>query len=284
MNYLLHVVKISLIMLATAASVNAYAHGRYILPTHTILSGEKAQQVTFSASISNDVFRHDMPLGDSGNGNVSGQLKEIFKRLNYVVIGPDGKKTSMDWHAYARQSIADLTLEKSGTYQIAIEQPALIMTTFKKEDGKRGRVFGDTQPPKNATDIAKREVSAKVVTYVSYNKPNKTALTPTGKGLELSGDSHPNDLFVNEEGHFQLLLNGEGASDIKLSITRAGTKHRNQREEVNIATNKDGTFNHKFSEAGFYLLEAKKEIKASPDAAIQTYHHSLYITLEVFPE
>lgn len=284
MNYRLHFVKVLLVILAATASVNAYAHGRYILPSHTVLSGEEAQHVTFSASVSNDVFHHDMPLGDDGNGNVSERRKEFFKRLNYVVIGPDGERKPMRWHAYARQSIADLTLEKSGTYQIAMEQAPLVMTTFKKEDGKRGRVFGDTQPPKDATNIAKREVSAKVITYVSYNKPNKTALTPTGEGLELSGESHPNDLFVNEEGQFQLLLDGKGASDVKLSIIKSGTKHRNQREEVSITTNKDGTFNHKFSEAGFYLLEAKKEIKADPGADIQTYHHSLFITLEVFPE
>ena len=284
MNHRLNIVKIILFVVTALLNVNAQAHSRYIIPTHTVLSGEKAQHVTLSASISNDIFHHDMPLGDDGNGAVSGPLKEIFKKLNYMVTEPDGQKKPMTWHAYARHSVADLTMEKSGTYQVSIEQPALRMTTFKKADGKPGRAFGAMQPPKDATDIVKREVSARVVSYVTYNKPNRTALMPTGKGLELSGESHPNDLFVNEEGHFRLLLNGESAGNVQISMTKAGTKHRNQREKRSIVTDTNGYFNLKFSAPGFYLLEAEKDIKADSESTIDYYHHSLFITLEVFPE
>ncbi len=265
-------------------TVNSSAHSRYLLPSHTVLSGEETQFVTLSASISNDIFHHDMPLGDDGNGRVVDPLKTMFKQLNYIVTEPDGQTKQMDWYAFARHSVADLELKKSGTYKVVIEQPALLMTTFKEEDGNPGRVFGEMHIPKGATDIVKRQINGKVVSYVTYNKPNKTALTPTGNGLELSGESHPNDLFVNEEGTFRLLLNGQAASDVQIYMTKAGTKHRNQREKLGLITDKNGNFNINLSEPGFYLLEAELEMPAKLGSSIDYFTYSLYVTFEVFPE
>lgn len=283
MKIKLNVVK-TMFAIAILYTLNANAHSRYILPSHTVLSGEDTQYVSISASISNDIFHPDMALGDDGNGKVTGPLKEIFKGLNYSVTEPDGQTKQMIWHAFARNSVADLELKKEGTYKVEIEQPTLLMTNFKGANGNPARVFGEAPLPKDATDIVKRQINSRVVTYVTYNKPNKTALAPTGKGLELSCESHPNDIFVNEEGHFRLLLNGHPASNLELSITKSGTKHRNQREKIRIKTDKDGYFEIKFSESGFYLLEAEKEVKAEPGESVNYHSFSLYLTIEVFPE
>jgi len=273
------------VLLSMAASLAAHAHSRYILPTHTVLSGEGKAAVTFSASISNDIFHHDMPLGADGpTNNMPKPLQEIFKSLQTVVTQPNGQKEAMTWHAFARQSVSDLNLNAPGTYQISINQPKLLVTTFKKENGEPDRVFGSIPLPKNATDIVKREINAKTICYVTLNKPNKTALKPQGKGLELAGDSHPNDLFVNEKSSFRLLLNGKGVKNAALSLTKAGTKHRNQRNKITKETDKNGYFNITFDEPGFYLLEAEQHMKAAPGGAIDIRHHNLYITLEVFPE
>lgn len=280
----LNLVKTTFVAAITLFALNVSAHSRYMLPSHTVLSGDKAQFVTVSASISNDIFHHDMPLGDDGKGKVSPPLREIFKRIQTTVTGPDGKLSHVTWHAYARQSVADVEVKKSGTYRISMVQPTLLMTTFKKADGKRGRAFGNVKLPEGVTDVKKSEVSGRVESYVTYNKPNKTALTPVGEGLELAGDSHPNDLFVNEEGHFRLLFNGKGTSSAKVTLVRAGTNHRNDRNKLNITTDKDGYFNINFAQPGFYLLEADIKIKGKPGAEISAYSNSLYVTLEVFPE
>lgn len=276
---------LTIFLCSLSVSLTAHAHSRYVLPSHTVLSGEGVASVTLSSSISNDIFHHDMPFGDDGSAqNISIPLKQMFQSLNTTVTHPNGQTSEMNWHAYARQSIADLNINASGTYQVSIKQPKLLITSFKKENGQPGRVFGTTPIPQNVTDIIKREINASALCYISFNKPNKTALMPKGKGLELAGDSHPNDLFVNEGNSFRLLMNGKGVKNSALSFTKSGSKHRNQRKKITKTTDENGYFNITFSEPGFYLLEAEQNIDAIAGAPVDSYHHSLYITLEVFPE
>jgi hypothetical protein len=260
------------------------AHSRYVLPSHTLLSGEETQKVTLSASISNDIFHPDMPFGADDTSHVPMPLKALFKQLKSSVTDPDGEVVPLGWQAYARNSVADVMLPKSGTYRISVIQPPLPMTTFTLSNGDDGRVFGDGVLPENISNVVKRNVSARVETYVTHNKVNKTALLSSGSGLELAGDSHPNDLFVNEDNSFQLLFDGKGVENVDISLTKAGTKHRNKRNEAHVITQKDGYFTVLVEEAGFYLLEAEYTLKGDSGSEVDFHHHSLYVTLEVFPE
>lgn len=268
-------------------STTLQAHGRYILPSHTMLSGEATQPVTLTASISNDVFHPDKPLGNNGGGDVNAFLAAMFKKLQASVIQPDGTTNdAVKWHAFSRQSVADLSLAQAGTYRVSIVQPATPMVTFKKADGSGARLFG-SQPtlPEGASDIVYRTVAARVETYISHNGANRQALASVGQGIELSGDAHPNDLFVGEPARFQLLLDGKPLKQTaNVQLTRGGTRHRNKREMLSVATDKEGLFTVAFQDAGFYLLEVEHEAKGEPGSGVDVRHFSLYVTLEVFPE
>lgn len=262
----------------------ASAHSRYILPSHTVLSGEEVQSTSLVASISNDIFHPDMPFGDNGKGVVPMPMQAMFKHLKTIVIDPKGEINMMDWQAFARFSVADLKMKESGTYRVSTVQPPISMTTFKQENGNPGRVFGENPLPEGATEVINRSVSSRVETYISKNKPNRMALTIQGTGLELESEGHPNDLFANEEGRFRLLFNGESVGGVKISLTRSGTNHRNQRNETEVVSDEKGYFNLSLSEAGFYLLEAEHTVKGAPQADIDFHHYSLFVTLEFFAE
>ncbi len=267
-------------------SNTAYSHDRFILPTHTVLSGKEAQSISLIASISNDVFHPDMPLGDDGKGTSNGHLKKLFAQLQSSATTPDGTKENINWRAYIRQSVSDYTLKKDGTYRLSIVQPPTPMTTFKNADGTPNRKFGkNPELPEGAKDIKNRLISSRVETFISKNEPDRKALAPVGSGLELGGETHPNDLFINEPVSLQLFMNGKApATNTKVQLIRAGTRHRNQRDEIIVNTDDTGRFDVIFKEAGFYLLKADIEIKGDTNSAIDFYHHSLYVTLEVFPE
>jgi uncharacterized GH25 family protein len=277
---------IATLTLALSLPLTAIAHERYILPSHTILSGEEAQSVSFIASISNAIFHGDKPLGDNGKGVVAPKLAPLFKRLKPIVIGPDGVSREMSWQAFSRFSVADTQLQQSGTYRIALVQGDVPMTTFIKADGKKGRFFGNKgKVPSGATNIVKRTTASRVETYVSFNEPNNTALSPTGKGLELTGETHPNDLFVGEALSFQLTYLGKPLHKAtKVKVVQGATRHRNQRDEQIIETDAQGTFSLTLSQAGFYLLSANIDVKGKAGSGIDIHHHSLYATLEVFPQ
>lgn len=278
---------LSFSILSSLLSNLTYAHGRYILPSHTLLSGKEPQYVTLSASISNDVFHPDKPLGNNGGGKVNSFLDGIFRQIEAAIIMPDGSKSDgIHWRAYARQSLADIKLEESGTYKIFFRQPTTLLTTFKKSDGEESRMFGnDTPLPKGATDIVHHTIASQVETYISHNAPNQNALKSTGKGLELIAHTHPNDLFVKEDTDFQLVLDGKPVPEGTLvNLTKEGTRHRNQRETTKIKTDSKGHFQINFTHPGFYLLDVEITAPGKPEEKVSFHHHSLYVTLEVYPE
>ena len=273
--------------LGALLACQASAHERYMLPSHTLLSGDKPQSVTVTASISNAIFHPDRPLADSNTGADVGDLKDLFAILQHQVIAPNGKVSdNTKWQAFARMSVADIKLEDSGTYRIGLVQPDVAMTTFTKADGTPWRVFGKAPKlPEGATNIVRRTTSSRVEAFVSLNSPTDTALKATGVGVELAGESHPNDIFAGEKVSFQLLFNGKPLTmPARVKLIKAGTRHRNDRNEQIIKVGADGKFGFTPSEAGFYFLSAETKVKVPQPADVDIKHYSLYLSLEVFPE
>ncbi|GGP59408.1 DUF4198 domain-containing protein [Shewanella saliphila] len=273
------------VVAAMGISSMASAHERFVLPSHTVLSSESTQFVTLTSSISNDIFHPDRPLGNNEKGIDSGELAPLFNVLQTKVTSPDGQLTdSIQWQAFHRLSVADVELQKTGTYRIAIVQPDIAMTTYKDAKQAYQRKFGKNPTlPSDATDIVRRTTASSVATYISLNQPSK--LAPTGSGLELSGDTHPNDLFVAESASFQLLFDGKPSDENTLvKVIKGGTRHRNYRAETIVQLDKEGRFEWTPAESGFYLLVAEKEVKVQQPAEVDVKHFSLNLTLEVFAE
>lgn len=278
---------IAAFIIALSSATSVMAHERYIVPSHTLLSGDKAQSVTLMASISNAIFHPDRPLGDSNTGAEVGDLKTLFSLLEHSVIDPQGNITnSTRWQAFARMSVADVALTESGTYRIGLNQPDVHMTTFKKADGTPWRLFGaNAKLPEGATNIVRRTTSSRVETFVTFNKTTQQAVNPTGVGVELAGDMHPNDLFANEQVNFQLYFNGKSLTkDVNVKLIKAGTRHRNNRAEQKIAVNDKGEISFTPAQAGFYFLGVETHLNTPDDEKVDVKHFSLYLTLEVFPE
>lgn len=270
-----------------AYSALLQAHGRYILPSHTQLSGEEVKQVTLLASISNDVFHPDKPLGNNGGGEVNSFLVNLFKTLKASTTAPDGTvSNAIEWQAFSRQSISDITIDKSGTYRISLVQQPTAWVTFKNADGTPSRSFGNKQAlPPGATDVVYHTTASRTETFITHNTPNRAALKSTGSGLELMGKTHPNDLFVGETADFQLFLDGKPLNESAVvHITRDGTRHRNQRNTLESKTDTSGIFSIVFDQAGMYLLEVEHTQKGTKNSGIDFHHNTLYVALEVFPE
>ena len=262
------------------------AHERFMLPSHTLLSGENTQSVTLMMSISNAIFHPDRPLGNNQKGLDSGELAMFYSLLNHQVITPTGVINKASWQAFSRVSVADVTLTESGTYRISTVQPDIPMTTYKTAEGTPAREWGPNPVlPEGAVDIVRRTTAARIESYVSLNQPSDQALKPQGIGLELTGETHPNDLFVGENAKFQLLFNGKKInSETSIKAIKGGTRHRNNRNEKPLILDKNGYFSFKPEQAGFYLLIAETSVEIEQPAPVDVKHYSLYVTLEVFPE
>lgn len=288
MNSINKLYRFSFFALALACMPQALcAHERFILPSHTLLSGDAPQVVTLRASISNDIFHPDRPLGDSNTGAEVGDLKALFAVLQHPVINPAGElSNNTRWQAFSRYSVADVPISQDGTYRIALVQPELPMTTFVNAAGTPQRRFGKSPKlPDGASNIVRRTTASRVETFVSLNNPSPGAIKPVGQGLELSGKSHPNDLFVGEQAQFQLFYDGKPLTTAaKVLLIKGGTRHRNDRNEIALDVDNQGRFSFTPEQAGFYFLSAAAKFDVAQPAEVDVRHQGLSVTLEIFPE
>ncbi|MBQ4834051.1 DUF4198 domain-containing protein [Pseudoalteromonas sp. MMG010] len=277
---LLKTALIGALSLSALVSTSASAHSRWLLPSHTSLSGDKAHYVMIDASVSNEIFAPDKAFKPKQKG-------AAYDDSLIMALAPNGEPVSETIRAYylQRKSSAAVSLKAQGTYHIAMTQTPLYMTFYKNAEGKRKRVFGkkaDVNLPKDAKEIQTTKMISTVDTFVSRNGTSKPA--QLGSGLELAGPTHPNDLFVGESAKFQLLQDGKPAGKgIEVMILKGDTRYRNERGEVKVTTDENGFFSTTWQEPGLYLIETSNKVKVD-EAGVDAGRYALFTTLEVAPE
>ncbi len=286
-------------------STMAMAHGRWIIPSDTIVSGDTPTPVAVDFSISNDVFHPDysyggIPLtllstGQSEKRDLSSPrakyISELMASTRFAVYAPDG---SVDRSAaivnLGRKSVSATALSQDGSYRFAVEQNPIYFTFYTDAEGELHREFGpvsdvQTWLPEGTTGIRGMKLVNRVESIVTRNAVSDIggAASPRS-GLDVLFEGHPNELFAGESAQVTVYFDGEPVEEgVTLKLTRGGTRWRNDREIIEVATNKSGQASWTWPQAGFYLLELELEKDGpSPDATKERYAN--YLSLEVNPE
>lgn len=261
--------KLALLSLAFAAAfaTSAEAHRSWMFPSATVLSGEDPW-VTVDAAISNDLFypdHHPMRLD------------------NLAVIAPDGSQSAVENAATGKyRSVFDVHLTQPGTYRVANAGEALMARYKLNGEDKRWRgtraEYEAGAVPKEATDVQLSQNSNRVEIFVTRGAPS--AITPTNTGLELVPVTHPNDLFAGEAASFKLLLDGQPARNIEVTIVPGASRYRDASGEMKVKTGDDGSFTVTWPEAGMYWLNASaNDLPATIENAKRRASYT--VTLEV---
>ena len=255
---------------ATALATPASAHRLWMLPSATVLSGGD-QWVTVDAAVSNDLFYFEhQPLRLDG----------------LTVTAPDGSSAKPENLSTGKyRSTFDLHLTQPGTYKMAVTNEGVFGSYKLNGEQKRFRAMGGKLPeiPETATEVRLSENQGRLEVFVTSGKPSDTVLKPTGKGLELVPETHPNNLAAGEDGKFALVLDGQPARDVEVEIVPGGNRYRQKLNDFKAKTDKDGKFTVKWPEAGMYWLSAsvqddKSSIKNARRRATYT------ATFEVLPQ
>ncbi|HYG05605.1 MAG TPA: DUF4198 domain-containing protein [Stenotrophomonas sp.] len=250
----------------------AFAHKAWLLPSQTVIAGEKPW-ISVDAAVSNDLF----------------YLNHVPLRLDGLVItAPDGSQVQPQNAATGKfRSVFDVELTQTGTYRLSVINAGLMASW--KQDGKPKRWRGSeasfaTEVPKDAQDLQVSQQLGRIETFVTNGAPNQTALKPSGKGLELVPVTHPNDLFAGEAATFALHIDGKPAPGLEVEIIRGGTRYRNAQDEIKATTDAQGRFSVTWPEAGMYWLEASTEDKNTSVKQARQRRLSYVATLEVLPQ
>lgn len=280
-----------------ATSSVCSAHSRWLLPSHTIVSGDEATVIAVDFSISNDFFHPDISFGGQsavfhrmpGAGEAGEPRSGSDSAAELLVHYPDGKLSRVPYYDFGRKSTAAFELDQSGTYRINVQQPPLMLTFYKDKNGNPARAFGAYEQiketlPQDISDIETMGIHSRIETYVTRNQLSEDVFTVASKGLFLAFSNHPNDLFVGEKAILTLYFNGKPvAENTPVKLTQGGTRYRNNRQSTMFKTDARGQFPVVWSEAGAYLLEAEIEQPGSTPEVNKDYY-SLFVTLEVNPE
>ena len=305
-----NMLKILLILLSFSYSAVCVAHGRWIVPSHTVVSGVKATDIALDMSISNDIFHADVayggiPLAKLDLGKESKKITEekkqkiadkkkplhplvkVAKSTRLNIVQPNGETTSdSSIINFGRKSVSSFRLTQDGTYRFQVTQDPIFYTTYKDGSGEPGKVFGiddyaHSKLPIGAVHIEKVKLINRVETYVTRNQA--TSLNKVGEGIEIAFHGHPNDLFAGESSKVSLLLHGEPLALTNITLTKGGTRYRNKREVKEIKTDAHGQASISWSEPGLYLIESEVETTLTGKEYDKEVY-ALYITAEVFAE
>ena len=182
---------------------------------------------------------------DAAVGNDKFHFNHAPLRLDgLAVTAPDGSAAEAEnLNRGKLRSTFDLQLKQSGTYRVAVVNDGVFARW--KEDGKPKRYFGKPEGmaqavPAKADELEVSQSLGRVETFVTAGKPS--AVKPVGRGLELAPVTHPNDLYAGETATFQMLLDGQPAPDLEMTIVAGGIRYRDQVGEIKAKTDKDGKF------------------------------------------
>lgn len=228
---------------ALAAPAALQAHRMWLMPSITVVSGND-DWVTFDAAASTDVFFADhQPL-----------------RFQPDVAMPDGSPGKIENFATGRyRSTFDVQLTQKGTWKVYVANGG-VMGSFTV-DGKEQRLPRGTTAdklstaiPAGATDVKLTESASRYEVFVTSGAPTTTVMKPTGQGLELIADTHPNDLVAGEPATFGFTLDGKPAAGLKVTLAKAGMRYRDDPQEKELTTDAAGKVTVTWTGPGMYWL------------------------------
>jgi len=200
------------VLAAVAAPMSASAHRGWLMPSHTVLSGDSFW-VSFDAGASNGVF-----IADHAPLRLSPQSLSI--------TAPDGSAgAAANLMQGAYRTTFDVEVNKPGTWKIANASAG--MTATWTLNGEQSRWRGPAAEmaaniPAGATDVASAFSANRLETFVTLGEPTTTVFTPSGVGIEMVPVTHPNDLVAGEAGVFQFLKDGRPYADADVVVARGG--------------------------------------------------------------
>ncbi|MFT5850296.1 MAG: putative GH25 family protein [Colwellia sp.] len=260
--------KIIAFTLTCAISTQAFAHSRWVLPSHFNLSAEQGEWIMVDITASNETFNVDKAMG-----------ADLVR-----IITPNGKpsRASSSYKGH-RKSVIDYFLKDPGTYKITNNSEASFITSYTI-DGDHKRLSANKTElagklPAEAIAIKTTYRYARIESYVTLNAPSDNFKTE-GKLLELLPVTHPSDIAENEKVTFKFLFNGKAQKDVAVEITADGARYRNNPQTLTLLSNEKGEITFTPNAAGRYLLvaEHKEDTPNSPLADQQM--GSVFLTFE----
>ena len=137
--------------------------------------------------------------------------------------------------------------------------------------------------PADAVNLHITESIGRLETFVTAGAPSRDNLAPSGAGLELVADTHPNDVYAGEAATFGFLIDGRPAAGLTVSVIPGGTRYRDTQAELTLVTDTEGRITITWPGPGLYFLEAETEDDKVSHPRAEKRRLQYLATFEVLP-
>lgn len=281
------VLKYTLVATAICLALPAQAHRAWLLPSATVLSGEEPW-ITVDAAVSNDLFYFEhFPLRLAGIGEAAAETETQNGRAPspLLISAPDGTLVEgLNGKTGRYRTTFDVHLTQKGTYKLAVASGRHMATYTNK--GERARWMGELKDlqanlPASVEDLEVTQGNSRMEVFVTSGNLSDSVFQLTGKGLELTPITHPNDLYAGETAEFAFSLDGKPAANMKVTIIPGGNRYRDELGEMTMQTDANGRIDITWPSAGMYWLEAEYDTKEGVTPPVTRRRASYSATLEV---
>lgn len=205
-----------------------------------------------------------------------------FTGSEFQIVQPDGNVVSPESQSTLKTRVVlEHSLEDKGTYKFSTGRRFGKVFKIYELDGKR-HVMEDPSKdyPEGAKELAFFQAVTRAETYVTKGAPSEGSIKAWGEGLEISPETHPNEIFAGEEFSFTVQFEGEPLAEQKLEIFAAEGEFSPKDAIATLTTDSAGAAAFSPEEAGVYLVRARHRAPAPNDAPAPVYSHTYTLVLE----
>lgn len=247
---------VAFLALAAVAAVGtpAHAHRTWLLPQQVEIESGAEPRVVIDAAVSEDLFEFDT------NALALEQVR---------VQRPDGSIVGAETIVRERRrSSVEIALPQPGLYRISAAGESVMASWQVDGDTRRWRGSPDAmaaQVPADAKALQVTRLHGRNDTFVARDGAPAAPEAPDGAaalrassgiGLELVPLTSPVGLLVGDRSRFRLMLDGQPAPAVDVTVIRGGHRYRYKMGEIALRTDAQGEFELVWPEAGRYWLGA----------------------------
>ena len=244
----------------------AQAHMPYLLPNTFDATSRK--HVSVIASFTDAPFVADVAMRSDA----------------YAVITPGGKRVAITQVNYLKDLAAfELATPDNGIYRITSgERLGRKAKAWRQADGNWKFVDErNAELPKEAKVVEVQSVTI-ADAYVVRGKGDRTALAPTGQGVEIALQKAPHEMQSKQTVKAETLFAGKALPNANVEIYRGTLEGSNASPVVSVRSDTQGRFEFALPAAGTYLalIRHRVESPAGAETPWRSYSYTLTFAVE----
>lgn len=257
------------VLALAALAFSASAHTPYLTPGN--FAPAAGETVTLDAAFAETFFVPEVVFDDS----------------EFAVIQPDGGVVSPDTvQRLKTRAVAEHSVSAgNGTYRFSTgPRLGARFRTWEANGKQQSSREPDAKVPAGAKMLSDFQSLTLAETYVTVGQPDRAALKPYGKGLEVVPVGHPNDLYVGEKFEFVVHYDGKPLAGHKVEITEAVWTSDRKPQTAVLLTDTQGHAAFPLDSAGTWIALIRHRTPAPAGAGVPEYSNSYTLTFRVLEQ